>query len=55
MILSHHSRFDCDCNREEINDEDGDDFRFVSEALTDTIILTAVISDHALINALLAT
>ena len=26
LILSHHSRFACECNKEEINDDD-DDFR----------------------------
>jgi len=25
LILSHHSRFTCECNKEEINDDDDDD------------------------------
>ena len=25
LILSHHSRFECECNKEEINDDDDDD------------------------------
>ena len=25
LILSHHSRFTCECNIEEINDDDDDD------------------------------
>ena len=29
LILSHHSRFTCECNKEEINDGDDDNFDFV--------------------------
>ena len=25
MIVSHHSRFTCECNKEDINDDDDDD------------------------------